>query len=767
MSTEQKDLKKNVAAEENIVEENAKKAASTVASKLAKISAAKDDGELESTVSKAEEKEKSTASTASSSKESSRTATSGSSSGFIAWAKSNKGKMILGVIALFIIYVLYQLKYVYEVWFDPDELDIYTVAFEMVKGKVLYRDIASQHMPFTYIYSTIFYWLGAHEVWLQRIYYYILFAFFWTMFVIRYNKYVNKWALVLHPFLFYTYMQLQDFSTQILSENIVAIGAEIFVLEFIRFLKEKDIDTKGCILMAVAVMFTFGTTFIAIFPLFFVGLGVLLLEIKWRIERGQSRKDWWQMMLKRYGKLFGITLIPWLGFLIYGAATHSLGDFYVDAYLINRLYYPKYNDGVGGSVGGTFLTPFMSLANEFFGINMSAIEPTFVLRWIGIIAGGLYFPYKLARKYGWIAGFTMFVYTFSYGTRGYFNYHGKGFVAVISMMTMITLVQNAYNSKESFDKANIARKAFLATTVMLIFANNTYNLNNMFTILVNSEYNHYQYDTDYMQKITDEDERIWMTNMCDAIPWAAKKVTTGAPVSCPWMWEGVGAPMFEEFSKNPPRVIMFQLGYESWGHKMADYAPDAYYFIVNNYKYLPDSGQIWVLNSYYDEACRKVGIDPETYPNDNGLGVTPYTVDPSEMPGMTAEDRARYREALANGGAPAEVKTEETTTEEVTTEEQTTEATTEATTEEINVDDDAEDSDALIVTPDSNDNNDIIDDTTGPGSTSSGNGPGDVNVSPADERGGSNSDVNGDTPGAVQAPDGSWVIPDDSDGPGM
>ena len=135
---------------------------------------------------------------------------------------------------------------------------------------------------------------------------------------------------------------------------------------------------------------------------------------------------------------------------------------------------------------------------------------------------------------------------------------------------------------------------------------------------------------------------------------------------------------------------------------------------------------------------------------------------------MTAEDRARYREALENGGATVEAPVEEPTTEEPTTEEVTTEEkTTEATTEEINVDDDNESSDALIVTPDANDNNDVTDTTTGPGSTSSGNGPGDVNVSPADERGGSNSDVNGDTPGAVQAPDGSWVIPDDSDGPGM
>ncbi|MCR5103033.1 MAG: hypothetical protein K6B68_01025 [Eubacterium sp.] len=544
-----------------------------------------------------------------------------------------RGRLITFGVLIFAFYMILQLKYVYDVWFDPDELDIYTVAFEMVKGKVLYRDIASQHMPFTYIYSAIFYILGAKQVYLQRIYYYILFAGFWTGFVFRYRKYVNKWALVLHPLLYLTLMQVQDFSTQILSENLSIIGIEIFALEFIRFLKEKDIDTKGCILMCIGVMFTFGTSFISIFPLFFVGLGVLLTEIKWGIEKHQPQKDWWLMMIKRYFKLFGIVAIPWVIFLIYGLATKSLGSFYMDAYLINRLYYPKYNGGIGGGAAGTFLQPITDFANAFFDIKIKNIEPTFALRWITLLTGVLYFPYRLAKKNGVISGLTMAIFALSCGLRGYFNYHGKVLVALISMFTMIVLVEYTYHSKDSFSKAGLARKGFLATTVVLIFANYSYNINNLFTIILNSEYNHYQYDTDYVLTLTDEDERIWQTNMCDAIPWASKRVTTGPSVSCPWMWEGVGINKMDDLRKNPPRVIMFQLGYESWGHKMSEYAPEAYQFILDNYRYMPDSGQIWVLNSYYDEACRKLGLDPATLVNDGGMGVTPYEVKDNEKPG--------------------------------------------------------------------------------------------------------------------------------------
>ena len=76
--------------------------------------------------------------------------------GIVAWAQSNRGKLIIGAVGLFALFLFIQLKYIYDIWFDPDELDIYSVGFEMAKGKVLYRDIPSQHMPFTYIFSTLF-----------------------------------------------------------------------------------------------------------------------------------------------------------------------------------------------------------------------------------------------------------------------------------------------------------------------------------------------------------------------------------------------------------------------------------------------------------------------------------------------------------------------------------------------------------------------------------------------------------------------------------
>ena len=652
-------------------------------------------------------------------------------------------KTIFFAIGIFLLFVFIQLKYMYEVWFDPDEMDIYTVAFELVKGKVLYRDLASQHMPITYFLSALFWHLGAHTVAMQRLYFYIMFAAFWTSFIFIYKEYVNKWVFILMPFVYHALLQHYDFATQILSEHVAIIGAEIFLLEFLVFLKKKDIDLGSCIRMSIAVLLSFGTAFINIFPLFYLGLGVLLLEIKWGRERGDSAKTWWTTMLKRYGRLFGIVAIPWVIMIIYMLATHSFHDFGFCAYTINRLYYPKYMAGLGGNILSSFVAPITVLSEHLFGFGFEVVGLIYIAE-VFLLGCGIYLAYRKGRTNGFIAGFTVYLYLFSFGGRGFYNYHGATFIGIISLVGAYVFVTYMFKNWQKYDKRSVFSKAAIAVISVVFCLIYVTDLPLMINFIKGYETNFYQADTDIVDAITDEDERIWQTNVCDTIPWVTKQVTTGPAVSTPWMWEAVGCQKIEEFKKNPTRVVMFQIGYESWGYNMADYAPDAYYFIVNNYTYVPGSTQIWVLNSYYEEACQKLGIDPNAE-NDSGLNCTPFTVDPTEMPGMTAEDRKKAVEAAEKGETetvtPAE---DEPTTEEVTEEpttETTTEATTEATTEEIEEESDGPSSDE-----------------------STGNGPGDVIVSPGDNN---SNGVDANTEGAVQAPDGSWVIPDDSDGPGQ
>ncbi len=687
-------------------------------------------------------------------------------------------KSIICGIAIFLIYVLVQMKYVYEVWFDPDELDIYSVAFEMFKGKILYRDIPSQHMPWTYIISWIFFILGAHTAFLQRLYFYILFAGFWTSFIFIYKKYVNKWALVIQPFIYLAVIQHIDFATQILSEHLQVIGFQIFLLEFLMFLKKRDVSLGSCIRMMFGVLFTFGTAFLSVYPLFFMFLGVVFMEIKWGLENHTPMKDFWITIGKRYGRLAGVVAIPWVIMVIAMICTKSFHDFGFGAYTINVLYYPNYMAGLGGSSFSNFLVPITEVVKYYQDWGFDQVGIVFLIRTFLIISG-IYFGYRIAKDESKIAGFAVYMFTFLCGVRGFYNFHGTPFVGIMSLVMAIIMTQYMYGDKKKFEAKPVLTKAALAVMSFIVainFATDIQMIPNF--LFVDGESNFYQTDTDIMLALTDEDERFWQTNICNSVAWGSGRVTTGPTVSTPWMWDAIGKNDIDEFMNNPARVCVFQLGYESWGHNMADYAPEAYYFIVNNYKYIPTSTMIWVKNDYYEEACAKLGIDPNME-NDDGYSCTPFQVDESEKPGHTYEDRKKELEEAAKAAEAGEA-TEEETTEEVTTEEETTEATTEATTEEETTEDDRELSGPIIdetTSPMDDDNStgpggtSVTGDTstTGPSSTSSGNGPGDVTVSPADDSPGNKSSngVTSDTPGAIQAPDGSWVVPDDSTGPGQ
>ena len=578
----------------------------------------------------------------------------------IQWMLDHKG--IICGIAIFLIYVLVQMKYVYEVWFDPDELDIYSVAFEMFKGKVLYRDIPSQHMPWTYIISWIFYILGAHTAFLQRLYFYILFAGFWTSFIFIYKKYVNKWALVIQPFIYLAVIQHIDFATQILSEHLQVIGFQIFLLEFLMFLKKRDVSLGSCIRMMFGVLFTFGTAFLSVYPLFFMFLGVVFMEIKWALEDGTSMKDFWITVGKRYGRLAGIVAIPWVIMVIAMICTKSFHDFGFGAYTINVLYYPNYMAGLGGSSFSNFLVPITEVVKYYQDWGFDQVGVVFLIRTFLIVCG-IYFGYRIAKDESKIAGFAVYMFTFLCGVRGFYNFHGTPFVGIMSLVMAIVMCQYMFGDKEKFDAKPVLTKAALAVMSFIVVINFSTDIQMIPNwIFMDGESNFYQTDTDIMLALTDEDERFWQTNICNSIAWGSRRVSTGPTVSTPWMWDAIGCHDIDEFMQNPARVCIFQLGYESWGHNMADYAPEAYYFIVNNYKFIPTSTMIWVQNDYYEEACAKLGIDPNME-NDYGYSCTPFTVDESEMPGHTYEDRKKELEEAAKAAeAGAAEETEEETT---------------------------------------------------------------------------------------------------------
>ena len=91
---------------------------------------------------------------------------------YIEKIKKTDKKTLVTVVGLFLLYFVIQLQFLADPWFGTDELDIMMIGKRIAGGELLYKDICSQHMPFSYYISAIFVKLGARSVSEQRIAFY-------------------------------------------------------------------------------------------------------------------------------------------------------------------------------------------------------------------------------------------------------------------------------------------------------------------------------------------------------------------------------------------------------------------------------------------------------------------------------------------------------------------------------------------------------------------------------------------------------------------
>lgn len=583
--------------------------------------------------------------------------------------RKNRWKMVIGGCLLFAFFMILQLRRVDEQYFAPDELDIFDTAFEMFRGRKLYTDITSQHMPFAYYFSLLFYALGARTTAMQRVYFYVFFSGAWTFIFFRYRRYVGKWSLILHPVMLYIFFMNYEYGTQILSEHIGIIGVDLMLCELIRFLKTRELPVSSDILLSFAVLCTFGTMFITIFGIFFLALAVFAAEIRWyRKDSGRvSLGKWLGTMGKRYGRLLLILAAPWIIMAVYMLITGSLGDFIYGAYTINRKIYPNYNtNGIGGSILTTFLSALIQPGEYLLSCTSEWIYGVYLLQ-IAVMIAAIYFCYLVVRKYGFFTGFFTFFFIFSYGSRGYFNFHGTTAVGVMVLAALAGLEAKGFRSWKEFDQAGTAKKVLYSAFVV-------YSVLAYFGAPAQEKFTDpFASDTEILKTVLDDDDRVWMLNTNTAPVWNAKRVTTGPSVSTPWMWEARGKAEFtEEFRENAPKAVLFTEDFETWGYYQSDYAPEAVKFVEDNYRKLPDSDEIYVQNDYYEEACRKLNVSPESQDE----AATATDADGEEATGSDAVPFSYDSEGEAQdeNGNLMGVTTEAGTSESATTEEVTSEA---------------------------------------------------------------------------------------------
>lgn len=523
--------------------------------------------------------------------------------------KNKFQKTYLMYCGLFFAYLIIQLKFINDSWFGTDELDIMIYGKGIAHGQLLYVDVVSQHMPFSYYISAIFCKLGANTVTQQRFAFYVMFACLWTVIVYRYSHYINKIVLILYPFVHCCMIQNYLMGTAILSEHIAGCGAVILLLEFMVFVQKRDFNFWNHIMISLAIVLMFGTIFVAIFPIFFIAVGVLVLELKWKKERSINNKKFIFDFIKRYYKLGVIAFVPWGGLFIYYLIKGTMQEFIYGAYTFNRDVYSKYNGGFGNNILSSFLSPADTWGSLIYNaFNFSQWGYFDVLKWIFVICSCI-FIYKCVLKDGWIVAATIALYIYSLGIRGNFHFHGTAFEEVSAFVVVYVCYYYFYKNKKHFKSIGIIKQSILVMIIAIISSGYCNNFSKIASISYNEEQT--QAST-IIGKITDENESIWMSVFATSDIMLAERLAVGAASTTPWTWEGFGEKQFNELKKASPRVAIYSPTFECCGHKIQDYAPELGEYFEGSYTLLPDTDSLYVRNDYYDEACKKIGIQPLT-----------------------------------------------------------------------------------------------------------------------------------------------------------
>lgn len=497
------------------------------------------------------------------------------------------------------LFLMFLLQFVNDAFFDTDEGDIYANGCAIASGYHLYSEVYSQHMPFTYYFSALFWELGAQSIISQRIAFYCFFVLSWTILYFRYQSDIGKTVLILYPILLCFAVCTYDMGTTVLSEHLAGLGFVILVLEYIRFCKRRNLSVSSCIFISYAIILTFGTIFIAAYGVAVVALFVVVKEIQWLIEDQTPFSIWIRNCLKLFLKLAFWCLLPWGILMVYYSIIGCLKDAIYYAYTFNREVYSIYTGGYGssaleGALSG--LKNLFEMITSYFNSPLSLASSAQIaicfLSVIGII-------YQFAEK-RFVEGCAMVVLIIALATRGIWNFHGT---QCVSLFCLLAAIASKHIFSNIIHKGTCVKEGvFIALCYLIIASIYFTNLSNPFSAS----------DTHTMMSrvldvITDEGEPVWSTALGQNTTYIQSKTTPYKAITTPWFSEAAAQNIMEEYPQGPTRIIIHNTSNSVWGVDIQDYAPELCEYIDANYSHL--FSLLYVRNDVYDEVLRMISED--------------------------------------------------------------------------------------------------------------------------------------------------------------
>lgn len=517
--------------------------------------------------------------------------------------KINKN-VIVKYTVLILVYFILLSKYTNYFAFDTDECDIFAGGEAIANGYYLYRDYMSQHMPFSYYISALFWIFGAKSIALQRIYFYLFFSIMWTIIVKRYQKiYFSFYTLAFFPIVFIWSISSYDLGYAILSEHLVGMGYIILLLEFLKFYYSKTIEIDNCVYISLAIVLSIGTAFISCFAIAVILLAVVFIECKIKVENKYSAKIFLKYLICKYRILVLICLTPWIILIAYYILTKNLSRAVYWSYTFNREVYSAWIGGYGDNI----LKALLGGVDIIFKFWQNAISLILgqefdirVISQLSIFLLAIIYIAKIFSRNEYLIGLVIVLFLIEASSRDIFTFHGTQSVEIMSLLATALVTEILFSEKsEVMKKISV----YVLPCFLLIISGNYMCT---FTDLVAcKKIEEDNYIADVVEIITDKDEAIWNNALAyNTISIASKRPEIKQAAMVPWFWEVANDEILNGWNGKPPRVALFNMDQEVWGKSIKDYAPDLLQYIEDNYCQYQDV--LYIRKDYYDSAVDKI-----------------------------------------------------------------------------------------------------------------------------------------------------------------
>lgn len=528
--------------------------------------------------------------------------------------KKNKKALINIICGTFLFLLFFALLFMLRnrMHFNSDEYDNILGGTVIANGGEIYKDFVSQHTPMMYYLCALFYLIGARSVMVFRLMFFAVMSLIWVFMFFRYKKAFGKTAMLVYPVSYITLMFTADnVSHCILSEQIQSQALVVLLLEYLLYGRIKNLKISNCICISLSVLFSFGTAFVSVYPIFVIGIGVLINEIYKLAKNKKSGNPLAPEFKKLFLKgsiLIIICLIPFIviiaGYILKGNLQNAIFGIYT----VNRTYYPAYG-GAPASILKSFFNPLGVFRATLANTNIYFLN-------ISLISAGLFSLILFLRK-RILKSFVCLGFIYMCAMRAMIGFHGLPFLSV-GMIFFAFCVQALFDSAIDFRKSDLSgiKKylfSFLAFSIIMFpsfitFAKALKSGEMNFTKAeLHSTYKKGSLE-DVINVTTDKTDKIY-DGTITLVYVTSDRLPISAPgLVCPWIYDAYHDKIFDALSDEKPKLIYLPDTFDVWGHKSDQFAKEAYNFIQKRYTAFESEcgiNGVYIRNDYYKEAFLK------------------------------------------------------------------------------------------------------------------------------------------------------------------